>query len=101
MLLARLDDWIARLEQAQQAVAAEGLNARLQARIGADLSERLSQQLVALRGRRRRVTASPSLARWGTPDTAVCERLFDECLVFLQAARSRGPDAQPDLCEIT
>lgn len=101
-LLARLDDTLARLEQARKAIGAAGLETRLHKRIGADLALRLSQHTETLKGRRKKVAAgqvTPNV--WAEVKSAASLALLDECLLYLQAARSRGPDAAPDICEIT
>ena len=102
VLLARLDGLIARLELAQQAIAASGQNTRLQKRIGADLARRLVEYTEALKGTRRRVANNQMSAKtWGDIEAPASADLLDEALLYLQAAHSRGPDALPDLCEIT
>jgi hypothetical protein len=102
-LLARLDGLISRLDQAQRAIAAEGQDSRLQKRIGADLGRRLSEHTDALKVRRRKIAATSTVPAnaWGEVRSSTSARLLDECLLYLQAARSRGPDVAADLCEIT
>jgi hypothetical protein len=103
LLRARLDTLIKRLEQSLKSVLSAGLNARLHKRIGTSLESRLTSQLTDLRTRRSKITADPIPATvWNAVgNTGQIDRLFDECLTFIQAARMRGPDVSPDLSEIT
>src|SRR6185437_2770771 len=103
LLLTRLDGMIARLEQAQKAITTQSQNTRLHKRIGNDLARRLSEHVTAIKVRRAKVAATgivPSNA-WSEVKSSSSATLLDECLLYLQAARSRGPDADPELCEIT
>jgi hypothetical protein len=103
LLLARLDGMIARLDQAKKALATEGLNTRLQERIGKDLERRLSEYMQTLKVRRKKVVADDRVPdnAWSEVKSSASSALLDECLLYLQAARSRGADVAPDLCEIT
>src|ERR1700691_3620418 len=102
-LLARLDGLIARLDQAQQAIATEGQDTRLRKRIGVDLARRLSEHTEALKLRRRKVAQAGKVPdnAWAEVKSSASASLLDECLLYLQAARSRGQDVAADLCEIT
>lgn len=101
-LLARLDGLIARLEQTLKAISTEGHDARLQKRIGNDLKDRLSAHTEALRDRRRKVASAGKVPdnAWAEVRSSTSADLLDECLLYLQTARSRGPDVAADLCEI-
>ncbi len=103
LFLARLDGLIARLDQAQQAIATQGQNTRLQRRIGDDLARRLSEHRENLRARRNRIAAAGTVPdnAWAEVKSSASASLLDECLLYLQAARSRGTDVAADLCEIT
>jgi len=103
LLLTRLDGMIARLDQAQKAIAAQGQNTRLQKRIGADLEQRLLKHTETLKGRRMKVASAGTVPdnAWSEVKSYASAMLLDECLLYLQAARSRGPDVAADLCEIT
>src|SRR5579872_5942483 len=100
LFLARLDGLIARLDQAQQAIATQGQNTRLQRRIGDDLARRLSEHRDNLRARRTRIAADRTVPdnAWAEVKSSASASLLDECLLYLQAARSRGPDVAADLC---
>ncbi len=102
-LLARLDSLIARLDQSQLAIATEGHDTRLKKRIGNDLARRLSEHTEALKVRRRKVAADRTVPEnaWAEVKSSASASLLDESLLYLQAARSRGPDVAADLCEIT
>lgn len=101
-LLARLDGLIARLEQASHAIGSAGQDSRLRKRIGLDLARRVSDHTQTLKVRRKKVAGGqvPQSA-WAEVKSSAAASLLDECLLYLQAARSRGPDVAPDLCEIT
>jgi len=103
VLLARLDGLIARLGQAQQAIATEGQNTRLCKRIREDLTGRLSEHTAALKLSRKKVAAAAQVLQhaWSDTKSSASVRLLDECLLYLQAARSRGSDVEADLCEIS
>lgn len=103
ILLARLDGQIARLAEAVKAVTAEGQNSRLKKRIGDDLARRLSAHAEALRQRRNKIAASGNAGKnvWSEVKSSTSASLLDECLLYLQAARSRSIDGVGDLCEIT
>jgi hypothetical protein len=104
VMLARLDGLIARLEQAQAAIAAQGQNTRLKKRIGDDLSRRLSEQTGALRARRSKIDPAgevPSHLWSELQEPSEATSLLNESLLYLQAAHSRGPDSDADLSEIT
>jgi hypothetical protein len=64
---------------------------------------RLTTHLANLRARRQSATSAsiPATVWSAISNTAEIDLLFDECLTFIQAARSRGPDVSPDLSEIT
>jgi hypothetical protein len=101
MLLSRLDALIARCEQVQQTVQAAASDTRLPTRIAASLTGRLAEQLAGLKKRRKAVAADTSVSDWDVVDATVHDRLFDECLSYVQAARSRAAGVEADLGEIT
>ena len=103
VLLARLDGLIARLDQAQQAITAEGQDTRLRKRICDDLARRLSAHTNGLKLTRRKVVQADNVPQhvWSEAKSSASAGLLDECLLYLQAARTRGSDAEADLCEIT
>ena len=100
-LLTRLDSLVARLGQARKAVADGAQNARLKKGIGDDLARRLGERIDALNKQRSKIAnGSPAATNWKGTKSEGAESLLDESLLYLQAARARGPNADLDLCEI-
>src|SRR5208282_2132211 len=101
-LLARLDGMLDRLGQAGRAIESVGQDTRLKKNAGKRLAGQISAQANDIRSRRNKV-ANGNFEQnvWSEVTETGISKLLDQCLLYLQAARSRGVDAPADLCEIT
>jgi hypothetical protein len=102
LMLARLDGLLARLNEAHRAISTEGQDSRIKERIGNELARRLLEHTRALEGRRSKVAENGEVSKyaWAEVKSSVTASLLDECLLYLQAARSRSSGVEADLCEI-
>jgi hypothetical protein len=101
MRLARVDALIARLQQAANSVSEAAKNERLHKRIGTALAQRIDSYLANVTKRRIKIAGDDSSTEWITIVSGSIDLLFDECLMYVHAARSRGTDVDSDLCELT
>jgi hypothetical protein len=103
LMTARLQALLVQLDQAQRALASDGIDNNLRARVGHLFQEDLKCQR-ALVERDLGLLAKNQLKQssWSglQQREGACAFLFRECLAFLQGARGRGRDVDTGLCEI-
>ena len=104
LLLARLDAFTTKCEEAKQAIqSTQVINPKLYERAAPGLLGRIENEGKKISQLRRRTDKDQiNDASWNTLGSYEKESstLFGECLAFLQAARARGHDVNADLCEI-
>jgi len=104
LLLARLDAFATKCDQAKKAIqSTQVINPKLYERAASGLFGRIENERDKISQLRRRTDKDQiNDASWSILSSYEEESstLFGECLAFLQASRARGHDVDADLCEI-